>query len=256
MATSGRWWRWAPGWPGSDTMCVSRREERFTSLVTSAGLEMQVLAGDVQTITDLSAEQVVQGKAEMARGRARAAGGDGRSWASQGMAAIEGADLLIAVAGATPLAAALVEKTGIPMVVVHPHPGGLIRQVPMARTPVLNELMMGIHPFTWWWPFAKAINTHVRPELGLPKSPWYGPGLRHPPPSGAQAVRVQPHAGARARHGARFRQGHRLLDAGHQEIWQPPAESGRLPRRRTCAGLHRFRQHARPASGPHRRAHR
>jgi UDP:flavonoid glycosyltransferase YjiC (YdhE family) len=160
---------------------VLAAEPRFAALVTEAGLEMAVISGDAQAVQALSATALVRARPQFPlNGSSLLLAEMARTWAAEGMAAAERADLIVSVAGATPLAAAIVEATGLPLVVVHPHPGGLIRQVPMSRIPGWNALLMTAHPYSWWQPFARGINRHVRPALGLRKSPWYGPdyGIR------------------------------------------------------------------------------
>lgn len=155
-------------------------QPRFAPMLAALGLDTVALAGNMQDVTDLSAVPVVQGKVKIPFGASALIERMARTWAEEGMATADGADLIVSIAGATPLSAAVAEAAGLPMAVAHPHPGGLVRQVPMSTIPGWNAFLMATHPFSWWHSFAKGVNTHVRPRLGLRKSPWYGPdyGLR------------------------------------------------------------------------------
>ena len=150
-------------------------QPRFTAMLAALGLDTVEIAGNMQDVTDLSAVPVVQGKFVIPFGAPDLIEQMARTWAEEGMATVEGADLIVSIAAATPLSAAIAEATGLPMAVAHPHPGGLVRQIPMSTIPGWNAFLMATHPFSWWHSFDKGVNTHVRPRLGLRKSPWYGP---------------------------------------------------------------------------------
>jgi UDP:flavonoid glycosyltransferase YjiC (YdhE family) len=103
-------------------------------------------------------------------------------WAREGMEAAVGAGLLIGVANSTLLAKAIAEAQGIPFVAAQLQPLTPSRYMsPLVLVgghklpPALNMTAYNVLRLLVWYVMKPAINDIVRPQLGLPKYPWYGP---------------------------------------------------------------------------------
>jgi UDP:flavonoid glycosyltransferase YjiC (YdhE family) len=104
-------------------------------------------------------------------------------WVSEGLAASEGTGLLIGVGNSTLLAKSLAEARGLPFVGAQLQPltpsrilppmvlAGSRHKLPSA----LNKGAYHLLRLLVWSVMRPAMNDVVRPQLGLPPYPWYGP---------------------------------------------------------------------------------
>jgi UDP:flavonoid glycosyltransferase YjiC (YdhE family) len=103
----------------------------------------------------------------------------------EGLAASKGAGLLIGVSNSTLLAKALSEAQGIPFAIARLQPLTPSRELPPmvltgARHKLPGVLSLGAHYLLFqmvWGVMRPAINDIVRPQLGLPRYPRFGPYL-------------------------------------------------------------------------------
>ncbi|MGO4701078.1 glycosyltransferase [Dyella sp. 2RAB6] len=162
----------------------------FAPLVREAGLEFFPLTADFQAMLEADrsiAEQGLNLRA-MARIFRQRYALWAEHWAEEGMAASEGAGLLIGVSNSTLLAKAVAERRGVPFAIARLQPLTPSRLLPPmvlsgSRERLPGALSLAAHHLLWllvWHVMRPAINDIVRPRLGLPRYPWHGPYLgRH-----------------------------------------------------------------------------
>jgi UDP:flavonoid glycosyltransferase YjiC (YdhE family) len=199
-------------------------QQCFAKLVTESGLLLVPLSGDVRGIADVVASDVVEGRLRFVTGARHLMAETAGDWAAEGLAAVDGADLIVTGTGAMSLAASVAEVTGIRMVLGYMQPGGLIPQVPALNTPVLSELVSVVEPFAWWYFTGAAVNGLVRPQLGLEPFPWCGPAFRLRKRRthtlfAFSPVLIRPRPGVPS-----FAKVTGFWTLDTEEIWQPPAE--------------------------------
>jgi sterol 3beta-glucosyltransferase len=159
----------------------------FSDLVRQAGLEFYPLTADFQAMleTDRSiSEQGLNLRAMTRIFRERYATW-AESWVEEGLAASEGAGLLIGVSNSTLLAKALSEARGIPFAIARLQPLTPSRELPPmvlagSRDKLPGMLSLGAHHLLFqmvWDVMQPAINDIVRPQLGLAPYPRHGPYL-------------------------------------------------------------------------------
>lgn len=159
----------------------------FAGLVREAGLEFFPLTADFQAMlaSDRSiADQGLDLRAMARIFRERYAQW-AEHWADEGMAASEGAGLLIGVSNSTLLAKALSERRGLPFAIARLQPLTSSRLLPPmvlagSRERLPGVLSLAAHQLLWllvWHVMRPAINDIVRPRLGLPRYRWHGPYL-------------------------------------------------------------------------------
>jgi UDP:flavonoid glycosyltransferase YjiC (YdhE family) len=160
----------------------------FTELVHNAGLEFYPLTADFQAM--LEANNSIGDHGLNLREIARIFRERYTSWAAhwvqEGLAASEGAGLLIGVSNSILLAKALSEARGIPFAIARLQPVTLSRILPpimfgCARKRVAGVVSLGAHYLMFkllWDVMRPAINDIVRPQLQLKAHPWYGPYFR------------------------------------------------------------------------------
>jgi sterol 3beta-glucosyltransferase len=158
--------------------------DNFENMVRAAGLDFFPLTANFQNLLDSNREMTEQGlnMTAMARISRRFYSEWATHWAREGMAAAEGASLLIGVANSTLLAKAVAEARGIPFVAAQLQPLTPSRFMPplvlsgAGKLPqVLNMPLYNLLRLLVWYVMKPAINDIVRPQLGLPRYPWYGP---------------------------------------------------------------------------------
>lgn len=159
----------------------------FASLVRDAGLEHYPLSADFQAMLDADRSIADRGLNlyAMARTFRERYAHWARDWAAEGLAASEGACLLIGVSNAIQLAKALSEARGLPFAIARLQPLTPSRILPpmvMAgtRERLPGALSLGLYKLIHllvWYVMKPAINDLVRPQLGLPRYPWHGPHL-------------------------------------------------------------------------------
>ena len=159
----------------------------FAELVREAGLEFYPLTADFQAM--LEADRTITDRALNLRAMARIFRERYASWAAnwveEGLAASEGAGLLIGVSNSTLLAKALSEAQGIPFAIARLQPLTPSRELPPmvlsgSRHKLPGVLSLGAHHLLFqmvWSVMRPAINDIVRPQLGLSRYPKYGPYL-------------------------------------------------------------------------------
>lgn len=158
---------------GHDVLMVA--QECSAALIALAGLPMMTASGDVRVITEAQARAVVEGRMPTPFTLRRLLHEMAENWGSVGVAAAEGADLLISGGDAAVFTPSIAEVAGVPLAIVHLHPGGTIKHVPALPQRTMNAVLSAVGPVVWWWMFAGLVNGILRPQLGLPKHPWYGP---------------------------------------------------------------------------------
>src|SRR5258708_7679373 len=118
------------------------------------------------------------------------------NWVEEGLAASEGAGLLIGVSNSTLLAKALSEAQGIPFAIARLQPLTPSRELPPmvlsgSRHKLPGVLSLGAHHLLFqmvWGVMRPAINDIVRPQLGLPRYPKFGPYLFQSTLHGAKVI--------------------------------------------------------------------
>src|SRR5260370_15859342 len=159
----------------------------FAELVREAGLEFYPLTADFQAM--LEADRTITDRALNLRAMARIFRERYASWAAnwveEGLAASDGAGLLIGVSNSTLLAKALSEAQGIPFAIARLQPLTPSRELPPmvlsgSRHKLPGVLSLGAHHLLLqmvWGLVRPAVNDIVRPQLGLPRYPKFGPYL-------------------------------------------------------------------------------
>ncbi|KRA17572.1 sterol 3-beta-glucosyltransferase [Lysobacter sp. Root604] len=159
----------------------------FAPLVGEAGLDYYPLTADFEAM--LAADRSIADRGlnlyAMARTFRERYAHWARHWTAEGLAASEGAGLLIGVSNAIQLAKAMSEARGLPFAVARLQPLTPSRLLPpmvMAggRGRLPGALSLGLYRLIHllvWYVMKPAINDIVRPQLGLPRYPWYGPHL-------------------------------------------------------------------------------
>ena len=162
--------------------------DNFAELVRRAGLEFYPLTANFQAMLESDrsiAEQGLNVRAMVRIFRERYAIW-AANWVQEGLAACEGAGLLIGVSNSILLAKALSEALGIPFAIARLQPLTLSRILPpimlsSGKYKLPGLLSLGAHYLLFkllWDVMCPAINGTVRPQLGLPLYPWYGPYFR------------------------------------------------------------------------------
>jgi sterol 3beta-glucosyltransferase len=158
--------------------------DNFEHMVRNAGLAFFPLTANFQTLLDSNREIADKGldMSAMARISRHFYAEWATQWANEGIAATEGAGLLIGVANSTLLAKAVAEARGIPFVGAQLQPLTPSRYMPPLvlvgghkLPPALNMTAYNVLRLLVWYVMKPAINNIVRPQLGLPGYPWYGP---------------------------------------------------------------------------------
>lgn len=159
----------------------------FAGLVREAGLEFFPLTADFQAM--LEADRSIADQGLDLRAMARIFRERYAQWAvhwvDEGLAASEGAGLLLGVSNSTLLAKALAEHRGVPFAIARLQPLTPSRRLPPMVLSGSRERLPGLvslaaHRLLWllvWHVMRPAINDVVRPRLGLPRYPWHGPYL-------------------------------------------------------------------------------
>jgi sterol 3beta-glucosyltransferase len=160
----------------------------FAGLVRDAGLEFYPLTADFQAM--LEADRTIADHGmnlrEMARIFRERYTMWAANWVEEGLAASEGAGLLIGVSNSILLAKALSEALSIPFAIARLQPMTRSRLLPpvmfsASRRKVSGALSLGAYYLIFkmlWGVMRPAINDIVRPQLRLPGYPWYGPYFR------------------------------------------------------------------------------
>ena len=153
----------------------------FAALVRDAGLEHYPLSADFQAMLDADRSIADRGLNlyAMARTFRERYAHWARDWAAEGLAASDGAGLLIGVSNAIQLAKALSEARGLPFAIARLQPLTPSRILPpmvMAgtRERLPGALSLGLYKLIHllvWYVMKPAINDLVRPQLGLPRYP-------------------------------------------------------------------------------------
>lgn len=160
----------------------------FEGLVREAGLEYFPLTADFQAMLESDraiADQGLNIRAMVRIFRERYSNW-GAHWVEEGLAAAEGAGLLIGVSNSILLAKALSEALGIPFAIARLQPctlSKILAPIMLVRSQkkIPGLLSLGAHAlfFTLLWDVMQpAINDIVRPQLGLKPYPFYGPYFR------------------------------------------------------------------------------
>lgn len=161
--------------------------ENFAALVEEAGLEFYPLTADFQAM--LEADRTIADQGLDLRAMARIFRQRYAAWAphwvEEGLAASDGAGLLIGVSNSTLLAEALSEVRKVPFAIARLQPLTPSRLLPPlvlsgSRRRLPGVLSLGAHHLLFllvWKVMRPAINDVVRPRLGLEPHPWHGPYL-------------------------------------------------------------------------------
>jgi sterol 3beta-glucosyltransferase len=160
----------------------------FAGLVRDAGLEYYPLTADFQAMleSDRSIADHGMNLREMARIFRERYTNWAANWVKEGLAASDGAGLLIGVSNSILLAKALSEALSIPFAIARLQPMTRSKILPPVmfsssrrKTPAALSLAAYYLIFKMLWGVMRpAINDIVRPQLGLPGYPWYGPYFR------------------------------------------------------------------------------
>jgi UDP:flavonoid glycosyltransferase YjiC (YdhE family) len=161
--------------------------QNFAEMVRQAGLEFYPLTADFQSM--LESDRTIADQGLNLRAMARMFRDRYAEWAvnwvNEGLAAADGAGLLIGVSNSTLLAKALSEALGIPFAIARLQPLTPSRLLPPMvltgkRDKLPGLLSLGAHHLLFqmvWGVMRPAINEVVRPQLGLRKYSRLGPYL-------------------------------------------------------------------------------
>jgi sterol 3beta-glucosyltransferase len=157
----------------------------FAEMVRHTGLEFYPVTADFQAM--LEADHSIGNKGlnlrEMARIFRERYTQWAANWVQEGLAASEGAGLLIGVSNAILLAKALSEARSIPFAIARLQPVTRSEILPpimlsISRRKVPGVVSLGAHYLMYkllWDVMRPAVNGIVRPQLGLPPYSWRGP---------------------------------------------------------------------------------
>jgi sterol 3beta-glucosyltransferase len=157
----------------------------FAELVRQSGLEFFPLTADFQAM--LESDRSIGDKGMNIRAMIRIFRERYSSWAvnwvQEGLAASEGAGLLIGVSNSIMLAKALSEARGIPFAIARLTPCTVSKFLPpimliSSQKKPIGAVSLAAHYLLFkllWDVMRPAINGLVRPQLKLPLYPWYGP---------------------------------------------------------------------------------
>ena len=158
----------------------------FEALVTSHGLEYWPVAGDVQDIVQARAMQVSIDKGNflllMAQ-MAKDAQGAALRFATVGLSACEGMEIVLAGLGGVYIGLALAEKLNLPLLQAYlvpftptkRFPGVLVPSLPAWLGGSVNRLSHHLTRQILWQGFRSADRSARRQVLGLPAAPFWGP---------------------------------------------------------------------------------
>lgn len=160
----------------------------FADMISRHGIEFRPLSGDFQALLESDRSIAERGLdwLEMVRVFRQRIGEWARDWAEQGRAACADAGLLLGTGNASLLASALGERYNIPVAFAQLQPLTASRQLPPMtlvgrKLPgIVNLAAYHLLKLAVWHVMAPAINRYVRPQLGLPGYPWYGPYFSRP----------------------------------------------------------------------------
>ncbi|HYZ21624.1 MAG TPA: glycosyltransferase [Rhodopila sp.] len=157
----------------------------FDPLVTGQGLDFAPLSGDFRALMARVQSHMERGTNPLLAVRImRSALAEmAESWAAEGRAACQDADLIIASGLADLLGVSLAEALGKRFALAYLQPILPSREIPPVTLPpraaplpgTINLLLHHICRVVQWQVLKPAFNRHVRPGLGLPQYPWYGP---------------------------------------------------------------------------------
>jgi UDP:flavonoid glycosyltransferase YjiC (YdhE family) len=160
----------------------------FAGMVRDASLEFYPMTADFQAMLESDRTIADHGMnlREMARIFRERYTLWAANWVEEGLAASEGAGLLIGVSNSILLAKALSEALSIPFAIARLQPMTRSKSLPpvmfpMSRRKTPGVLSLAAYYFIFkmlWGVMRPAINDIVRPQLGLPGYPWYGPYFR------------------------------------------------------------------------------
>jgi sterol 3beta-glucosyltransferase len=157
----------------------------FADLVRQAGLDFFPLTADFQAM--LESDRSIGDKGLNLRAMVRIFRERYATWAvnwvDEGLAASDGAGLLIGVSNSILLAKALSEVLSIPFAIARLQPCTLSKILPpimlvSSRRRLPGVVSVAAHYLLFkllWDVMQPAINEIVRPQLGLSSYPWYGP---------------------------------------------------------------------------------
>lgn len=155
----------------------------FEPFIRANGLEFFPLTGDHQVLLRDNPNVAERGNEmwAMARIFRDEITAWSRDWAEQGRVACEGAGMVIGTGSASILAATLGESFDIPVVFAQLQPLTVTRELPPISMPAsrmpgwTSVLLQHLMRAMGWQLLRPAMNRVVRPQLGLPAYPWFGP---------------------------------------------------------------------------------
>ncbi|BFM50448.1 glycosyltransferase [Marinomonas sp. THO17] len=168
---------------------------KFQPLVESAGLDFSLIDADFLELMATNPEQLKKGKSILTIFKVARRGilNMADQWATQGIHAAKGADLLIGSGMSVPIVSSLSELLDIPFAISHLQPMTPTRKIPAMGLPLpkdkgsewYNLASHHVFRFIGWHILRPAINTKLRKQLGLKPyplhSPYYLPAIKHKP---------------------------------------------------------------------------
>jgi UDP:flavonoid glycosyltransferase YjiC (YdhE family) len=166
------------------TVCILASAD-FSAFVTSYGLEFIAIGGSHEAVAQELQHLVEQGRTlKVFSEQARLAEEQAHAAAAHGLAAAQGADLIVAGLGGMFVAWSLAEKLGVPFVQAHVVPFTPTRDFASVLTPPVPQT-----PLAGWtnalshrvaeqmlWQMFRSADARARAEvLGLPSAPFWGP---------------------------------------------------------------------------------
>lgn len=150
----------------------------FSDLVRSENLGFSLFDGDFKELMVKESNELKKSgnsPKSMEKSMKRMIQSVGPAWVEQGIAACKDADIIIAGSVAVYLAAALAEILNKPFVQAHLAPAGLVKEIPMAPSPLMNHILHSAITMMLWQPVRPVVNNILRKKYGLRPYPWYGP---------------------------------------------------------------------------------
>jgi sterol 3beta-glucosyltransferase len=162
---------------GCDVRLVTTADAVVPEQMSTAGVEAVRLPGELRSaVSDLAAagadpRAVVQ--------RMRAALVElAPVWAEAGLATCVGSDVIVAGSAAVYLGTSFGEKLGVAVVEAHVAFAALRTELQAARSPLTSLFWHHLIAQMLWQAARPAVNGRLRPRLGLPRYPAFGPQYR------------------------------------------------------------------------------